>query len=661
MIWWLIHNTLSAALLALVAVLVCRWRRAQPALRHAIWLVVLMKLVAPPMPVWSFAWPGQLPTWWPLTTSASVSNDKEDVVAAKKIPSVDAAEAPADSRNAVSELDLPGNPETYEVLGVGKFERQPESAAKPIHYVEPSPAATEWPLAAWMKSLTWQDVERATLLAWVIGGIGMAAIQLFRWGRFRRLLAATQFAPDWLEDEVHTIARQLDISSPQVRVLELRCTPLVWVLGRTTLLWPAAMLADFSSESRRTILTHELAHLARRDHWVARGEAVATVFWWWHPLFWYVRTMLHDAAEQACDARVTQLLPGERRAYAQALIEVCELLAQAVTPGPALGVGSPTRRAFERRLTMIMREKVASRLSLGAVASVAMLALVVLPGFTPAQVAPAGLTPAAAPPAPESDNPFAAAPPATPVASDPFAQAPGLPAPTPAPSAPVAPPAPEAPTAQQIPGTPPASAPLAIPVNAFPPTGLPSANQPPATPPIPAHPPVAPMAGWEGLVPAKPVAGMGPPSLDWNTGNDGGAEEVVHLTRATYRLPHALAESFSQYLNAVLGDAVQAKVLAPQQANGQPGMPMEDAKGLSRLVITADNETQRTVGHFIGLLRAHGSVPGAMTGMGMDVNATATYIPGPSENLPVLFDEPSTTPPSADPSIPGGGYGLPAQ
>src|SRR5689334_10379593 len=64
MTWWLIHNTLTAALLAAVVVLVCRWRAAHPALRHALWLVVLAKLIAPPLPVWSFAWPGSLNDWW---------------------------------------------------------------------------------------------------------------------------------------------------------------------------------------------------------------------------------------------------------------------------------------------------------------------------------------------------------------------------------------------------------------------------------------------------------------------------------------------------------------------------------------------------------------------------------------------------------------------
>ena len=44
--------------------------------------------------------------------------------------------------------------------------------------------------------------------------------------------------------------------------------------GIVQLLWPESMLDGFSAESRRTIIAHELAHLARRDHWVARCDDI---------------------------------------------------------------------------------------------------------------------------------------------------------------------------------------------------------------------------------------------------------------------------------------------------------------------------------------------------------------------------------------------------
>lgn len=50
---WFISNTLAAAGLALVVFLMCRFGRFRPAVQHALWLVVLVKLLTP---AW-LAWP----------------------------------------------------------------------------------------------------------------------------------------------------------------------------------------------------------------------------------------------------------------------------------------------------------------------------------------------------------------------------------------------------------------------------------------------------------------------------------------------------------------------------------------------------------------------------------------------------------------------------
>jgi hypothetical protein len=335
------------------------------------------------------------------------------------------------------------------------------------------------------------------------------------------------------------------------------------------------------------------------------------VFWWWHPLFWYVRAMLHDAAEQACDARVTQLLPAARKAYAQALVEVCELLAKGITPGPALGVGSQTRRAFERRLTMIMREKIASRLSLGAVTGVGLLALVVLPGFTPAQDAP---------PAP-SNPPVASAEPAIP----------GLPAT----GAPTALPAPS------IPATTPPLAPSAAPL--LPPQPEPALAAPQADNPV-----AAPAQAWDPYAGYRPPTAMPAPAAPIPTANvywtpsvagETAPEEVVHLTRATYRLPAELAEPFSQFLNATLGDVVQSAV---QVTNAREG---DAPQQVSRIIITADEETQKIVGHFIGLLRTRGKMNSLATASTRTMNVEfygPSTKPGFNELAPPAAEEPGT-------------------
>ena len=47
MLAWFAWNTVAAAVLAGVVLVVCRLHRLSPAVRHALWLVVLLKLLTP--------------------------------------------------------------------------------------------------------------------------------------------------------------------------------------------------------------------------------------------------------------------------------------------------------------------------------------------------------------------------------------------------------------------------------------------------------------------------------------------------------------------------------------------------------------------------------------------------------------------------------------
>jgi hypothetical protein len=55
MLVWLTETTLIAAVLAVVAALAGRWHRLGPGARHALWLVVMLKLVTPPVLSWPWA------------------------------------------------------------------------------------------------------------------------------------------------------------------------------------------------------------------------------------------------------------------------------------------------------------------------------------------------------------------------------------------------------------------------------------------------------------------------------------------------------------------------------------------------------------------------------------------------------------------------------
>jgi len=120
---------------------------------------------------------------------------------------------------------------------------------------------------------------------------------------------------------------------------------------------------------RRTLLTHELAHYRRRDHWVRWIELAATLLFWWDPVCWWARREMRDAEEQCCDAWVLWALPHALRQYAGALLQTVEFVSAPLNtapvrlPVPALASGMGQFSHLKRRFIMLKRANIARALT----------------------------------------------------------------------------------------------------------------------------------------------------------------------------------------------------------------------------------------------------------------------------------------------------------
>lgn len=395
---WIVQNTLAAGCLALVVAAVCRWGRLSPALRHGLWLVVLIKLVTPPL----VNIPVPLPQWvlmqvpMPPTsvdarenadslseteTVSAASDDRDDTLLSMAVQQIDSFPINTNEEPSTM-LAAEAAAETANPSQLADGSLSSESAFDDAHLsatFDSSTVATGgWPRAANVAGEWWSRTSPIVWLAWgwSAGTAIFVLIQIRRIINLHRLIAGGRPGAIALEVLVAQIADEMGVAPPAVRVVPLLGSPALCAWGRVSLLWPDGPLDRFSTAARRAVILHELAHLKRRDHWIGWVELLAGCGWWWNPLFWYVRHQLHENAELACDAWVVARLPDGRRAYAEALIDVAQEEPARQLSGLVLGVGDGSRSLLERRLVMIMRGGVRYQIPAVGLAAIAVVAMV---------------------------------------------------------------------------------------------------------------------------------------------------------------------------------------------------------------------------------------------------------------------------------------------
>lgn len=361
MTWWIFQNMVITTALVIVVAAVCRFGRLGPVARHALWVLVLVKFVTPPIVVWPWAAPDPLGL-----SSAGVMSTVSEIL--------DSPAASDDMWRA-------------------------SATSSPVP--DATGAPTEEPVAT---------VPVLWLLAlWAIGSLCLAGVEGVRLLRLRRQVRMATPADPALAARVETLAHQLAIRPVPVVTVAGHHSPVVWGWGRPRLLWPAALSTECPGACVDGLLVHELAHVKRRDHLVGWIELAAGIVWWWNPLFWFVRSSLREQAELACDGWVISTLPHGRRAYAESLLALSVTAPSGAASLAVVGARATSRRLLERRLVMIMKGRTSLRLPVAGLCTLALIAAATLPAWATSPQAPPQpplppvvAVPQAPPPAPAS-------------------------------------------------------------------------------------------------------------------------------------------------------------------------------------------------------------------------------------------------------------------
>jgi bla regulator protein BlaR1 len=361
----LLSNAVAATILVVLVAVIGRSCR-RPALVHALCLIVLLKLVTPPLVHVSLPVGLNLaPEQW---SRGEIREDLQESIASAEMSrrlTVAAVNEPWDGRDDPG-MSLVNSPE----VGAGATsEGTPKISSR-----------------AWSRDIglpagwSWEHLVLAVVLSGAIAWWGLALTRIMR---FQRLMKEIEPASEEWQRRTVELARRLGLAgAPSLCLVPGRVPPMLWAIGgRPRLLVPSELWSETSVDERTALLLHELAHLKRRDHWVRWLELIVVGLYWWHPAVWWGRRLLREAEEQCCDAWVIWVMPQGAKTYATALLAAIEFVSGARTaPAASLAAsGNGHVSCLKRRLKMIVRARTPKGLSWAGRLAVLGLTALLLP------------------------------------------------------------------------------------------------------------------------------------------------------------------------------------------------------------------------------------------------------------------------------------------
>jgi beta-lactamase regulating signal transducer with metallopeptidase domain len=295
---WLLVASVQVGLLGAVVAILDRvlMNRVWPQIRAAMWWMVLLALVVPPM----FDSPVSL--WRQVDPAAELHEALQPA----------AARSPGDIR--IEDI----------------FERAPQE-------VDPAGAPDR------------RLILRATVVVWLAGFVSLMAATGCRVSRERRRWLATpgKSPPAWLSPLANRVADRLGMRrSLRISVQRDAAGAAVVGLIHPTVILPATLLQKATHEQVEHVLMHEFAHVQRRDALASFACSLIHQLYWFHPVAWLARARLETLREICCDQAVVCALQDRDGSYRRTLLRLARSL---VMPQAA-----PASLAFVHRHSQIL-------------------------------------------------------------------------------------------------------------------------------------------------------------------------------------------------------------------------------------------------------------------------------------------------------------------
>jgi VWFA-related protein len=235
-------------------------------------------------------------------------------------------------------------------------------------------------VAVWTLALTeWKWLPPIAVALW-INGVFWFSVRLLSAVMFTRSLRhSARPAPDAWQQTLRQIAasmgQPLTAAGRHIRLMSSSMVTAPSVIGylRPVVLVPVSFLTGLPPDHITALLTHEIAHICRRDYLACILQSFVEVALFYHPAVWWISGQVRIERELCCDDLV--IAAGtDRLTYARALTDMESARPQRLTPGLAANGGS----LMDRIRRLIEPSWIGSHYLPGAGAAWAMLLLLLV-------------------------------------------------------------------------------------------------------------------------------------------------------------------------------------------------------------------------------------------------------------------------------------------
>lgn len=281
---WLLMVALQSTVLLTVFLGLLRWWTTNPFSRHTLSSIAITSCMFLPLGMWLV----------PATITSLLAKPATLVMAA-----------------AVMDTDVHFS-QHHEQTGLPVLEEMIAPATLPQ-----IPTIAHTALGSGISSIPW---DRSILILWAIGLSVMIATRLAEQVKLRRLARVAEPIPAPAELLEHLKLVFGQPKSPCLLTLDHAFVPFVVGILRPAIVLPRMLLSD--RELLKQVVTHEQAHIHRRDTWGLLWQQIVSAVFWWQPLLKLINRELSAARESIADSYVVSQCDPIR--YTESILRLAE-------------------------------------------------------------------------------------------------------------------------------------------------------------------------------------------------------------------------------------------------------------------------------------------------------------------------------------------------